>query len=378
MASTIIAYKYRIYPTKAQQAKLDWTLSQCRFLYNCALEQRKDAYKRFGVSVSYHEQAVSLPELKEQLPEYSDVYSQVLQDVLKRLDKAYQAFFNRAKRGDKVGHPRFKGKDRFDSFTYPQYKQVPTKTVYLPKIGNVVIKLSRAIEGKIKTCTVKREANQWYVVFTAEHEPKKLDPTGNTIGLDFGLTDIVATSEGELVAAPKPFKHAQRKLRVAQRSLSRKRKGSKNREKAKLKVAKLHQKVKRQRADFLHKLSTRLIKENDTIVIEDLSLKGLSRGMLAKSFNDAGIGYLVAMLTYKAENAGRQLIKVAPQYTSQDCPACGKRQKKELSERWHSCECGCEGHRDVIAAQVIRGRADPLLHNVEVVGSSVQQESPRF
>ena len=375
---SIIAYKFRIYPTKAQQSKLNWTLDQCRFLYNCALEHRKTSYKRHGKSFNYYDQANSLKEIKELLPEFRQVHSQVLQEVLKRLEKAYQGFFRRVKRGEKAGHPRFQGKDRFDSFTYSQYNHTPNQHVYLPKIGNVRIKLSRGIQGKIKTLTVKRELDQWYVVFTAEHKPEKLEPTGNAIGLDMGLTDIIATSEGELVAAPKFFRKTQKKLRRAQRALARKKKGSANREKAKQLVAKVHRKITRQRHDFLHKLSTRLVRENDVIVIEDLSLKGLNRGMLAKSFNDAGIGYLVAMLTYKAENAGRQLIKVAPQYTSQDCPACGKRQKKELSERWHSCECGCEGHRDVIAAQVIKGRADPLLHNVEVVGSSVQQESPRF
>lgn len=372
----IKAFKYKLEPTKGQASALNHTLYLCRQLYNAALEERRTAYSKCGVSVTRFQQDRMLPEIKAALPEYKDVHSQVLQDVLKRLDKAFQAFFKRIKQGDKPGYPRFQGRNRFDSFCYPQYKTAPTgKHVYLPKIGNVRLCLSRPVEGKVKTCTVKREADGWHVVFACEVEPKPLPKTGNAIGVDLGLTDIIATSEGELVAAPKYFSKARKALRKAQRRLARRKRGSKNKEKARVQVAKLHQKVRRQRADFLHKLSTKLIRENDVIAVEDLNVKGLASGMLAKSVNDVAWGQLVFNLSYKAEEAGRTLVKVSPNYTSQDCPSCGKRQKKLLSERWHKCACGFEGHRDVVAAQVILGRAAPVRRNVDAVRSCVPQES---
>lgn len=376
------AYKFRLCPTRGQEDKLNWTLNRCRELYNAGLENRITAYKKAGVSINYHTQAVSLPELKEALPEYNDVHSQVLQDVLKRLDKAYQAFFRRVKQGAKAGFPRFQGKYRFDSFTYPQYKQTPTKHVYLPKIGNVRIKLSRQIEGKIKTCMVKQEADGWYVVFACEVQPKPLPATGNTIGIDMGLTDIVATSDGELIAAPKYFSKAQKALAKAQRRLARRKKGSNGREWARQQVAKVHQKVARQRDNFLHKLSTRLIRENDTIVHENLNITGMASGMLAKSVHDVSWGKLIHMLSYKAEYAGRQLIGVNPNFTSQDCNVCGHREKHPLWVREFECTCcGMKHHRDINAALNIKSkwvRIEPSCANVDVVESCVARESPQL
>jgi putative transposase len=371
----IKAFKYKLEPTKAQVQSLDWTLNRCRELYNAALEERISAYKKAGVSINYHSQAVSLPEVKEGRPEYNDVHSQVLQDVLKRLDKAYQAFFKRVKRGAKAGFPRFQGKYRFDSFTYPQYKQVPTeKSAYLPKIGNVKIRLSRPVEGKVKTCTVKRDScGDWFVVFTCEVEAKLLPSTGSSIGIDLGLIHIVTPSEGKKTEAQKYFSKAQRALRKAQRRLARRKKGSNRREKARLLVAKLHRKVQRQRLDFLHKLSTNLIKAHDVIQIEDLNIKGLASGMLAKSVNDAAWGTLTQMLDYKAEYAGRQVVRVDPRYTSQDCSDCGHRSgKKPLHIRQWMCEqCSSIHDRDVNAAKNIKARAVPSGVNVDVVKSCV-------
>jgi putative transposase len=366
------AFKYKLNPTKPQQEKLTWTLYRCRDLYNAALEERITAYQKCGTSINYHMQAVSLPEVKEVRPEYNDVHSQVLQDVLKRLDKAYQAFFRRVKIGDKAGFPRFQGRNRFDSFCYPQYKTAPKdKHVYLPKIGNVRLRLSREVQGKVKTCTVKREADGWYVVFVCEVETNPLPATGNTIGIDLGLTDIVATSDGELIAAPKYLSKAQKALAKAQRRLARRKRGSKSRKEASVRVAKLHQKVARQRADFLHKLSTRLVKKNDVIVYEDLNLKGLASGMLAKSFQDVAIGMFTFMLTYKAEYAGREAVKVNPNYTSQDCSVCGHREKHPLWVRSFTCTgCGTFHHRDTNAAKNIEQKwagSLPLGGNAGVV-----------
>jgi putative transposase len=374
----IKAFKYKLEPTKVQVAKLTWTLERCRELYNAALEERITAYKKRGLTVTRYQQDKYLPEIKEFRPEYNDVHGQVLQDVLKRLDKAYQAFFTRVKRGAKAGFPRFQGKYRFDSFSYPQYKQSPTEHVYLPKIGNVRIRLSRRLEGKVKTCTVKRDAcGDWFVIFTCEVEAKPLPGTGSSIGIDLGVSHIVVTSDGEKVETPKHFSKAEKALRKAQRRLARRKKGSNGREKARLLVAKQHRKVQRQRLDFLHKLSTDLIKANDVIQIEDLNIKGLASGMLAKSVNDVAWGTLTQMLDYKAAYAGRQVVRVDPRYTSQDCSDCGHRSgKKPLHVRKWICEnCGSIHDRDVNAAKNIQARAVPLDANVSVSKLSVVQES---
>jgi putative transposase len=389
--STIKAFKYKLNPTKNQAKQLDGTLYLCRQLYNAALQERIGAYKKCRVSITRFQQDKYLPEIKQVLPEYNGVHSQVLQDVLKRLDKAYQAFFRRIKAGAKAGFPRFQGRNRFDSFCYPQYKTAPkacpeqgrrNRHVYLPKIGNVRVRLSRPVEGKLKTATVKREAGGWYVVLVCEVEIQPLPKTLNTIGIDLGLTDIVATSDGELIAAPKYFSKAQKALAKAQRRLARRKRGSKNREEARVQVAKLHQKVARQRADFLHKLSTRLVKENDVIVHEDLNINGLARGMLAKSVHDVSWGMLIQMLSYKAENAGRQCIAVNPNYTSQDCNVCGHREKHPLRVREFKCaSCGIDHHRDVNASLNIKHKwagSLPLDANVVALGTSVVQESHVF
>jgi putative transposase len=239
--------------------------------------------------------------------------------------------------------------------------------------------LSCSVEGKVKTATVKREADGWYVVLVCEVEKQPLPKTGNTIGIDLGLTDIVATSDGELIAAPKYFSKAQKKLAKAQRRLARRKRGSKNREEARVQVAKLHQKVARQRADFLHKLSHRLIKENDVIVHEDLNIGGLAKGMLAKSVQDVSWGMLLEFILYKAENAGRTVVAVSPNYTSQDCSVCGHREKHPLWVREFTCKgCGTFHHRDTNASINIRNkwvRSEPLDVNVVVVNTCLVQES---
>lgn len=375
----IKAYKYRLYPTQAQADTLTWTLARCAELYNAALQERRDAYRKCGVSVNYHAQAVSLPEVKEARPEYKNIHSQVLQDTLRRLDKAFQAFFRRCKQGGKAGFPRFRSSARFDSFCYPQYKGTIADGaghLYLPKIGNVRLKMHRPLEGAVKTLTVKREVDEWYAVVVCEVATKPLAPTGHATAFDLGLEHFLITSDGEFVDAPRYFRTAQKKLRRAQRSLARKKKGSKRRAKQRILVAKQHRKVKRQRLDFHHKTARKLVNENDSLAHEALSVKGLASGMLAKSVNDAGWSQFLDILTSKAEEADRELVAVDPRFTSQTCPQCGLIAKKLLSLRWHSCACGCELARDVAAAQVIRARAWPLGVNVVEVVTSVAQEAP--
>lgn len=239
------AFKYRLYPTKAQKAVLNEQLRLCRNLYNAALQERRDAYRKCGVSVSAYDQKKSLPEIKAALPEYSGVYSQVLQDVILRLDKAFKGFFRRVKAGQTPGYPRFQGRDRFDSLHYPQSGfSVSEKTAFFSKVGNIRIKLHRPIEGKIKTATVKREGDEWYVSYVCEVEAQPLPKTGSSVGVDVGTTWFAITSDGEFVENPRHYQKAMRKLRTAQRAIARKpNKRSNRRKKAVKRVAKIHRKV---------------------------------------------------------------------------------------------------------------------------------------
>ena len=369
--TTLRAFKYRLRPTKAQEAQLTETLILCQRLYNGMLEERRGAYRKAGKSLTAYDQMKSLPEVKAALPEYASVNAQVLQDVAKRLDKSFKGFFRRIKAGQKAGYPRFKGRDRYDSFTYPQPSQnsvtADGKHIYLPKIGNVRIRLHRPFAGKIKTLAVKREGAEWYAVLTCEvQKAKLLPPTGSTVGIDLGVNHLVITSDGEFVDNPRFLRSARKRLRVAQRSLCRKKRGSKRRKKAKAAVAKLHLKVRRQRDDLHHKVARKLVQQHDLIAHEELNITGLARTRMANSVLDAGWAGLLDKLASKAEEAGRQLIGVDPRYTSRDCHQCGHREKHSLSVREFTCKgCGAVLNRDINAALNILARALPSVGNVD-------------
>ncbi|WP_223201900.1 RNA-guided endonuclease InsQ/TnpB family protein [Streptococcus pneumoniae] len=289
------AFKYRLYPTKPQLQDLERTLSLCRQLYNAALQERRDAYRKAGKSLSFYEQSCWLPQIRAELPEYKHIHSQVLQNVIERVDLAFKGFFRRVKAGQKAGYPRFKGKGRYDSFTFPQAYETGVKLqdggrrVLLYGIGSVKVKLHRPLEGKIKTATVKREGEHWYIIFITEVDPKPLPPSEEAIGIDLGTNPhFLVTSEGEMVEAPRHFQKAQAKLATAQRSLARKKRGSNRRRQARRRVARLHRKIANQRKDFHHKLARRLVNRYGTIVHEDLNVQALSRSYIAKGVHDAG------------------------------------------------------------------------------------------
>lgn len=349
------AYKFKIKrPNKAIVQRFEQTLSLCRELYNAGLQERRDAWKLNRIGLSYFDQQNQLPEIKLIRDDLTQVYGQVLQDVLKRLDKTFKAFFGRVKRGEKAGYPRFKGQNRYDSFTYPQKGfWLDGNNLTLSKIGTIKLRLSRSMVGKVKTCTIKREVSGWFVIFTVETAKEILPKTDKQIGIDVGIENFATLSDGTQIENFKYFESSQKKLRVAQRSVARKKKGSNSRKKAVLKLRKIHQKIKNQRADFQHKLSTRLVKEFDLIAIEKLNIKGMSKGILSKQINDVGWNSFFNTLRYKAENAGKKLIEVNPNGTSQTC-ICGETVKKDLSVRVHQClRCGYKNHRDIVSAQVI-------------------------
>ncbi len=355
MAKAIItkSFKFRISkPSKIVQERLEQTLYHCRQLYNGALQERIGAYKINQISLNYYDQANQLSDIKETNPEYKDIHSQVLQDILKRLDKTFKAFFSRVKKGVKAGFPRFKGQNRFDSFCYPQSGfSLTGNKLTLSKIGKVKIKLSRPVIGKVKTCQIKQECGKWFVILTVETACEPLPKTGEFVGIDAGISAFMTLSDGTEIDNWKYYESTQKRLRIAQRRIARRKKGSNRRRKAVLVLRKIHQKIKNQRSDFQHKVATYLVKTYDLICIEKLSILGMSRGILSKQIHDASWSSFFQKLEYKAENAGKELVKVNPNYTSQDCSRCGARVKKDLSVRVHHClQCGLILDRDHNAA----------------------------
>lgn len=376
------AFKFRLYPNKTTEEKLQWVLDRCRELYNAALQERKEAWKYAGKSINYYDQQNDLPAIKEICPEYKEIGAHVLQDVLRRLDKAFQTFFRRIRSGQTPGYPRFQGKNRYDSFTYPDEKGWKLTIeeqghklkgrIHLTKIGTLKVNLHRPVAGKVKTCTIKREGSHWYVVFAVEMGlTPHLAYSDELVGVDLGVMRLATLSTGDTIENPRHYRRAEQKLAQKQKSLSRKKRRSKRRKKAAKLVGKLHRKVANQRKDFLHKQSRALVDAYDTIAFEDLSPSNLSRrpkpkqdeetgaylpngaaakGGLNKSIQDAGWGQFVQYCRYKAEEAGRYVLFVDPKYTSQICSGCGTVRKKDLSERWHSCDCGTELDRDHNAA----------------------------
>jgi putative transposase len=383
----IRTYKYRLYPSRKQTEKLQWTLDRNREVYNAALEERRAAWnavkrhpnfydpacrKQLAKehSISCYDQINQLPEIKEIREEYKEIHSQVLQETLRRVDKAMKAFFRRVKAGHTPGYPRYQGKNHDDSFCYPQggYGR-ENHTLVLSKIGRLKIKLHRPLMGTMKTCTIKREGEHWYATLVCEVEAVKRTPyTDEAVGIDLGVMKLATLSTGDVIENPKHSRCAEKKVAKAQQSLSRKKRGSNRRKKAVQRVAKIHSKIRNQRNDYVQKWSRWLVDTYETIVFEDIKPANLSRapkpkqdettgqylpngaaakGGLNKSIVDAGWSQFITLCECKAASAGTvHVMRVDPKYTSQVCSGCGQIRKKELSERWHSCECGTELDRD--------------------------------
>lgn len=341
-------FKYRLYPTKAQEQTLDYWLYLCRKLYNAMLEQRIIAHQMHK-SVNYYSQKRELPNLKVEMPEYAQIGSQVLQDVAERLDKSFQCFFKNG-----AGFPKFQGRNRYDSFTYTQAGwKLEDGLLLLAKCGPIKVRWSREIEGDIKTVTIKRRAGQWHVCFSCDNVPVPQYPaTGKAVGIDLGIEALATTSEGERFENAKYLKRKLKHLRRLNRKLARqKNKASNRRRKTVLQLQRLHLKIANQRADANHKASTALVKQNAVIVHEDISPKFmLVNHKLARAASDVAWSQFLTFLQSKAATAGRTVVAVNPVYTSQICSGCGEIQKKKLSERWHECDCGTSLHRDHNAA----------------------------
>ena len=348
------SFKFRIYPSKAQVKTLEMTLDLCRELYNAALQERRDAWSLNRISISYFDQQNQLPEIRKSREDIEAVNSHVIRDPLRRVDTAFKNFFRRIQKGEKSGFPRFKGKNYFDSFCFLGTGfSLNDNKLTLSKIGKLKIKLSREIIGKVKTCTIKREIGKWFAFFVVETKAEHLPKTGKQVGIDAGIENFITLSDGTQIENSKFYQSAQKKLRVAARSVSRKVKGSNSRKKAVLKLKKIHLKIRNQRNDFQHKLSTSLVENFDLIAIENLNIKGMSKGFFSKQIHDVAWSYFFQKLKYKAENADKSVVDVNPNGTSQTC-VCGETVKKDLSVRWHICSgCGLSEHRDIVSAKVI-------------------------
>ncbi|MEM0139989.1 MAG: RNA-guided endonuclease TnpB family protein [Ferroplasma sp.] len=382
-------YKFRLYPSAEQKRLLDRQLNLCRELYNAFLEQRIIAHK-MEKRINYNYQQDQMPELKKAFPEYNNIHSQVLQDVARRVDRAYENFFRRVKeikhgKHQKAGFPRFKPMNRYRSITYPQsgFRIIENGRLKLSKIGTIRMFMHRGIDGKIKTLTVSRDhVGDWFASFSvcpctaATHSENVEVPDQGGIGIDLGITHLAAMSDGTFIDTPYFLAKAEKLLKRDQRHLSRKKKGSNNRGRQKAKVAKRQRKVKRQREDFLHKASNALVNSNSILAFENLNIKGMVKNHhLAKSILDASWGMLVQYTSYKAESAGKVVVQVNPRNTSKACSKCGwLKDDLKLSDRIFHCNgCGLEIDRDLNAAINIHrlgmikiGRGTPKFTPVEI------------
>ena len=370
-------FKYKLKPAPEQERLLERTLMLCRHVYNATVGERREAWQKCGVSVGYYQQKAELPGIKEAMPEYSEVNSQVLQDVVTRVERAFQAFFRRIREGQTPGYPRFQGRDRYNSFTYPQVGEhggaaLDVGLLSLSKIGRIPIRLHRPLKGTPKTVTISRETDGWYVCISCADVPvQPLPATGQETGIDLGIEAFATLSDGTRIFHPGWYRKAERALKTAQRRVSRRKKGSNRRRKAVTLLAKAHQQVRRQRRDFHHKTALALVQANDTIYHENLQPANMVKNHhLAKSIQDAGWGAFLIILSDKAACAGRRVVAVNPAYTSQTCSGCGALVSKGLSVRWHSCPaCGTSLHRDHNAAKNIERAGQALQGGVALAAA---------
>lgn len=354
-------YKFRLKPTKCQVKKLEENLVTCQQLYNFFLAERKEEYELTCKSPNKFTQIKELASLT------SVCYSQVLQNVADRVDKSFKNFFRRVKSGETPGYPRFKSRSRYNSFTYPQsgFKIcADMKHIRLSKIGDIRIKLHREIIGKLKTCHVIRSwTGKWYVCLSVEQQDINIrQPIVDEIGIDVGITHLATLDDGTKVDNPRHLKLGEAKLKKVQSRYS------KNKTKSnKYKLTRQHEKIRNQRADFLHKLSRYLVDNYQNVIVEDISPSSLLGDIsnINKALLDASWNKLTQMLKYKAEDAGTQVTLVNPAYTSQMCNCCGHIQKMPLRIRTYRCgACGHVDDRDVNAAKNIKSRGTTRLANL--------------
>ena len=379
----------RLYPTASQDAALHHALHVTRHLYNAALQQRKDAYRLRGVSVTMKMQYAEVTALRKESAHLAGVYREIEDAAPRRLDLAMEAFFRRCKQGETPGFPRFKAARRWRQITYPHGDRAlkfdaMQHRVRIPGVGSVKLRKGRAVPPFGRAWLVCK-LGRWYAQFECERAVAPLPETGHAIVLDRGVNVLLATSDGELIANPKHVAMARLKVERVQRVVAKRKGRGKNRRKAINTLARLHEKVARQRRDYAHKVSRALVDANDVLVLEDLRLRTMTRSAkgsidepgrnvaakagLNRALLDAGFGMIAQLIAEKAESAARSFVSVDPKYTSQTCAACGHIAKENRSRLRFVCvACSHVDHADVNAARVILQRAqkEPLASRAAV------------
>ncbi|WP_326791398.1 transposase [Streptomyces sp. NBC_00841] len=380
------AYKFLIRPTVGQTIALGEMLRDHCSLYNGALQERRDAYRHVSkTSIKYGMQSAQLKEIRVHDPERQGRWSfSSQQATLRRLGKAFAAFFRRVKAGETPGYPRFRGVNWFDTVDFPKdgdgcrwdsTPHDPVTRVRFQGVGHVKVNQHRPVVGKVKTVSLKREGKRWYVILTAEQTaPKPLPATGSVVGIDMGIANFLADSGGEFIENPRHGRKAAAKLEAAQQAVARCKRRSNRRKKAVQKVADLHRKVRRQRLDHAHKTAWGLVREHDFIAHEDLKIRNMvkapaprpdpdrpgsflpnraaAKAGLNHSISDAGWGVFLTILHAKAESAGRDVIAVDPRNTSRTCPECGHvaAENRPTQEKFHCVSCDHSAHADTVGA----------------------------
>lgn len=364
------AYKFRAYPAKEQQHKINRQMFLAKQLYNMLLEKSKQHFKDTGKTFSQYDMNRWITQLRRKNPEFKEIYSQVLQNVADRVAKGYQNFFYRLKarkkgRKVKVGFPRFK---KFvSSLTYPQNNRsfkIGKKRVSLSSIGRINFVNHREIEGTMKTLTIKKtKSGEWYITISVEQDSKTFVSNGKPmVGMDFGLTEYATISDKTKIENKRFGKKLESKKRKAQRELSRRKKGGENRNKSRIRLARISGHITRSREDFAHKLSYNLVNSYSFIAHENLQIQNMVKNRrLAKSINDASWARTIQFLHYKAENAGCGVLGINPDNSTQECNDCGNikkgQEKLTLKDRIYHCfNCGLVMDRDLNAAKVLEKR----------------------
>jgi putative transposase len=363
---TFRTYKYRIYPTKAQATNLENQFSMCRHLYNWALLERKEAYLEKGKTVTYKQQQNALPKMKEKRPWFKTVYSQVLQDVLRRIDRAYLSFFRRVKNGDSSGFPKYKKHGQWNSITYPQYKERPDSIIRAPKLGNLKLKLHRPLPeiAEVKMLTITKEFGKWFACFSAAVDGVYSAPrgvSGFSRSIDLGLIDFVEAYDAHFKSAPR-FQRLIKRIARLKGKLHQEEKRSKEWCRCQKAIEKVRFKLKCLQTDFLHKETNRLLLKSNMILLEDLNVStlestthykevekkdrpgyysNLRTNDAKKKIADVGWYMFLQILRYKASDQGKQILTIPTQYITGICINCGTIFRKVYSKSKQYCQCGC-------------------------------------
>lgn len=375
-APMLITYRYCVLPTKRQHRALESILESQRQLYNAALEERVGAYRNARVTRTYFDQSKALTEWRQSDPEATALPANLQRATLKRLDEAYKGFFRRLKAGQKAGFPRFRGKGRFNSFGFREFSGISLecgRIRFKGMPGSLRVYLHRPLptEAVVRSCTFRRDTKGWHVGLAIDVPVESPREGGRIVGVDLGITTFAALSDGGFIPSLRAIRRMERRLRLAQRALSRKKKGSRSRDKCRALLARCHATIARRRTNHLNQASARLVRDYDTIAVEALRVKSLARGILAKDVHDASWAMFISMVRYKAEKAGARLIEVNPRNTTQDCSGCGTLVPKQLGDTHHECpHCGLSIDRDLNAARNVLHRAGvgPGLRNVADCG----------